>query len=242
MSELEFLKTFAATARRGGFGPPGFRCDGTTGEYRRIGNKTGATMNGQRPAATVADVMVGYQRIEKGKSPIYIVGRVSDGYVRPAREELGDLPATGEKDPWEPASWLPFWDVESREVLIFHAANDGSRDAVASLAGAFADNREAHPDQINHDPLIELNAGHYDGQHRRIFYPIFDIVDWIERPAALLRVIPPPVKVLDLKALPPAQSDQHEPVAVKAEPKKAIAPGRARDMDDEIPFAPEWRG
>jgi hypothetical protein len=175
MSDLQLLKNFAATARRGGFGPPGFRLDGTTGEYHRIDNKTGTKMNGQRLAATITDVMIGYQRIEKGKSPSYIVGRVSDGYVPPKREELGDL--NHEKDPWTLASWVPFWNPDSREVLLFHAANDGSRDAIANLVQAYVDNREAHPDQANHDPLIELGADHYDGHHRRIYFPIFDIVD-----------------------------------------------------------------
>ena len=237
MSELDLLRNFAATARRGGFGSSGFKCDGANGEFRRIADKTGKTMNLQRWAATVADVMVGYQRIEKGKSPIYIVGRVSDGFAPPTREELGDL--DHEKDPWTLASWVPFWNPDSREVLLFHAANDGSRDAVANLVQAYVDNREAHPDQANYDPLIELSADHYDGHHRRIYFPLFDIVDWVERPAAVQRVLPPPVRALDLKALPPSQppaesiaSTESAAPLVKVKPKKSAG----RDMDDEIPF------
>ena len=176
--------------------------DGTNGEYHRFTDKTGPKMNGQRWAGTIADTMVGYQHVEKGKSPTYIVGRVSDGYVPPDREELGDLPEPGEKDPWTPATWLPFWHLETREVLLFHAANDGSRKAVGNLVQAYADHRKAHPDQADYDPLIELNADHYAGKHRRIFYPLLDIVDWVQRPERLLRVIPPSGKALDLAALP----------------------------------------
>jgi hypothetical protein len=232
MTELALLRNFAATARRGGFGPPGFRMDGTTGEYRWIGSKTGK-MNGRRLAATVADVLVGFQRIEKGKSPIYIVGRVSDGYTPPAREELGDTDL--EKDPWTLASWLPCWDPETFETLLFHAPNDGSRNAVANLTEAYVDYREAHPDQANYDPLIELNADHYDGQHRRIYFPILDVLDWIERPTSLRRVLPPPVKALDLAALPAPAPAPSPSIPTK---QSTRSPG----LDDEIPFAPEWRG
>jgi hypothetical protein len=237
MSELQLLKNFAATARRGGFGSPGFKLDGTTGEYRRLGDKTGAKMNGQRLAATVADIMIGYQRIEKGKSPTYIVGRVSDGFTPPPREELGDL--DHEKDPWTLASWVPFWNPDSREVLLFHAANDGSRDAVANLVQAYVDNREAHPDQADYDPLIELGADHYDGQHRRIFYPLFDIVDWIERPVAVRRVLPAPMKLLELTAMPasppttPPKLEQSAATVAKSKPKTPVT---SEMDDDEIPY------
>ncbi len=149
----------------------------------------------------------------------------------------------GGKDPWTAATWLPCWNPETREVLVFHAANDGSKDAVANLAQAYITNCEAHPDQINFDPLIELEADSYESKHgRRIYYPVFDTVDWIERPTAILRVMPPPVKMLELTAtpaptfgeLPPAKSDQHQPIAAKAKPKKSAKPNN--DLDDEIAF------
>jgi len=220
-NEIDFLKNFAASTGRSGFGTPGFKLDGTNGAYHRFTDKTGPKMNGQRWAATVADVMGGYQRIEKGKSPIYAVGRISDGFVPPDRAELGDLPEPGEKDPWTPAAWLPFWHQETHEVLLLHAANAGSRKAVGNLAQAYAVHREAHPDQADYDPLIELNADHYDGKHRRIFYPLFDIIDWVQRPERLLRVIPPSAKALDLVALPSPTVDI---------PIKQQAP----DFDDNI--------
>ena len=93
--DLQLLRNFAATARRSNFGVPLFRLDGVAGEFRRVGNQSGVKMNGEKWAAVAADVMGGYQRIEKGKSPIFVLGRIADGYVVPQRETLGDLPEEG---------------------------------------------------------------------------------------------------------------------------------------------------
>jgi hypothetical protein len=54
MPELEHLRSYAASSWRSGFGPPGFKLDGTTGEYHQIANKAGNKMNGQRLTATPA--------------------------------------------------------------------------------------------------------------------------------------------------------------------------------------------
>jgi hypothetical protein len=180
--------------------------------------------------------------------PIYQIGRVADGYQPPPREQLGDLDEEfwpDGKDPWVRVDLLPFWDVESREVLLFSATNQGSRDAVANLIGAFVNNIAAHPEDSNKVPLVELAADSYVNKHgKQIFYPVFEIVDWIERPAAVRRILPPPVKLLELTAVPtpvpatppgdptPAKSDQRAPAVAKAKSKK---PAKL-DYDDEIPF------
>jgi hypothetical protein len=160
------------------------------------------------------------------------------------------------KDPWVRVDLLPFWDVESREVLLFTAANKGSRDAVARLVEAYLYDVETHPEDLNKVPLIELETDSYVNKHgKRIFVPIFAILDWIERPAAVRRILPPPVKMLELTAAPtavlatppsdmiPAKSDQRAPAA-KSKPKKSPQPQQSSgiDFDDEVPFAPEWRG
>jgi hypothetical protein len=229
-SQLEHLRKFAASARSGGFNVPIFRLDGNS-EYRRVGKNAKADdMNGQQLAADPGDAMTGWQQF-KDNVPIYCLGRVADGYQPPEREELGPLNPTDKKDPWARIDLLPFWDTESREVLLFSADNLGSRDAVANLIGAYADNAAAHPEDSGKVPLIELATDSYENQHgKQIYIPVFEILSWIERPDAVRRVLPPPVKALDLKALPPAQSNQHVPVVAKA--KKSAA---HTDME-EMPF------
>ena len=144
MTELAHLRNFAAAARRGGFNLPFFRLDGNTGDYHRTGKNNTATMNGQKLGCDCVDAMTGYQKFEN-KIPIYHLGRVADGYQPPPRELLGDLNESeweNGKDPWVRIDLLPFWDVESRELLLFSAANKGSRDAVAQLVEAYINNIE----------------------------------------------------------------------------------------------------
>jgi hypothetical protein len=247
MSELEHLRNFAVAAQRGGFNVPIFKLDGNTGEFRRVGKNNTGLMNGQKLASDPADTMTGWQRFRDNR-PIYILGRVADGYQPPEREELGPADPN-KKDPWQRIDLLPFWDPESREVLLFSAASQGSRDAVASLIGAYADNLAAHPEDRDKVPLIELATDSYENTHgKQIFIAIFEVIDWIERPTAVRRILPPPVRVLELAAVPTvpatppsdptlAKSDQRAPSVAKAKPKKS-AEGRAPapDMDDEIPF------
>jgi hypothetical protein len=179
---------------------------------------------------------------------------VADGYRPPPREQLGDLNTfhwENGKDPWVRIDLLPFWDVDSREVLLFSAANQGSRDAVAHLVAAYINNVEVHPEDLTKVPLVELETDSYLNKHgKKIFTPIFAIIDWIERPAAVRRILPPPVKMLELAAVPtavpatqpsPAQSNQRVSPVAKAEPKQSGGRAPVPDMD-EIPFAPEWRG
>ena len=239
MAELEHLRNFAAAARRGGFNLPFFRLDGNSGEYHRTGKTNTAAMNGQNLACDPVDAMTGYQKFE-AKVPAYQIGRVADGYQPPPREQLGDLNEfhwENGKDPWVRIDLLPFWDVESREVLLFSAANQGSRNAVAHLVAAYINNAEVHPEDLTKVPLVELETDSYLNKHgKRIFTPIFAIIDWIERPAAVRRILPPPVKMLQLTAVPtvapaappsgtiPAKFDSR----AKSKPKKPVN----FDMDD----------
>jgi hypothetical protein len=244
MPELEHLRNFAAAARRGGFGVPFFKLDGNNGEYRRSGKSNTDPMNHQKLACDPVDAMSGWQKFEK-KVPVYQIGRVASGYQPVAREELGDLDEEfwpDGKDPWKRIDLLPFWDIESREVLLFSAANKGSRDAVAQLVAAYINDIEAHPEDLNKVPLVELESDSYTNNHgKTIFYPIFAIIDWIERPAAVRRILPPPVKLLELTAVPtavaaPTKSDQRAPAVAKSRPKKSEGCAPVPDMDDEIPF------
>jgi hypothetical protein len=257
MPELEHLRNFASSARRGGFGVPFFKMDGNTGKYHRTGKTNADAMNHQKLACDAVDAMTGWRKFEN-KIPIYQLGRVSAGYAPAAREELGDLNERlwpDGKDPWEQVYLLPFWDVESREVLLFSATNRGSRDAVAALIGAYLNDVEVHPEDLHRVPLIELESDSYVNKHgKRIYVPIFSILDWIDRPVAMRRILPPPVQMLQLKVLPaptgtpatqptPAKSDKRTPV-VKAKAKNSTNTESSKliDFDDEVLFAPEWRG
>src|SRR5262249_61295632 len=108
-----------------------------------------------------------------------------------------------------------------------NAGNRGSRSAVANLIGAYADNAAAHPEESGKVPLIELATDSYKSQHgKQIYVPTFEILKWVERPDAVRRILPPPIKMLDLAALPaPA------PTAIPIQ-----QPVESSDMSEEIPF------
>jgi hypothetical protein len=233
-TDLEFLRKFVASGRSSGFNVPIFRLDGNTGEYRRVGNQNKTDiLSGQQLAADPADTMAGWQKFED-KTPIYHIGRIADGFEIPPREALGPV-NPDEKDPWRRIDLLPFWNLESREIWLFSAGNGGSRDAVANLLDAYVNKAAAHPEDHNKVPVVELATDSYENQHgKKIFVPIFEINSWIERPAAVRRILPPPIKMLELTAASepiPEKSDQPEPVAAKAKPKRS-----SKNMDDEIPF------
>jgi hypothetical protein len=124
MSELNYLRNFAASSRRTGFNVPLFRLDGNSGEYKRTSKQHPNPMNGQILASDPGDLITGWQRF-KDNTPILQVGRAADGYQPAPREQLGDLPEAGDKDPWQRVDFLPFWNPENREVLLFTASNQG---------------------------------------------------------------------------------------------------------------------
>ena len=248
MPELEHLRNFASSARRGGFGVSFFKLDGNTGEYHRTGKANANAMNHEKWASDPVDAMLGHRKFEN-KIPTYHIGRVADNFQMAQRELLGDnderLWSNG-KDPWEEVYLLPFWNVDTREVLLFSAANQGSQDAVARLVECYVNNIEVHPKDLNKVPLVELETDHYTNSHgKQIFFPIFSIIDWIERPIAVRRIRPPPV-TLELKALP-APDSTPAPSPTPTKPKTAAAKAKSKksgdestpvslDMDDEIPF------
>jgi len=233
MPELEHLRNFASSARRGGFGVPFFKMDGNTGEYHRTGKTNTDAMNHQKLACDPVDAMTGWQKFEN-KIPIYQIGRVADGYQPASREELGDVNECAwenGKDPWVRVDLLPFWDVESREILLFSATSKGSRDAVAHLVEAYIDNAEVHPEHLSRVPLIELEADSYTNKHgKKIFYPIFSILDWVERPVAVRRILPPPVKMLQLTALPTAVLAT-PPTPTKSNRRTPVAKSQSKEID-----------
>jgi hypothetical protein len=246
-TDLQLLRNFAATSRsRSGFGIPYLKLSGDDGKW--TAGKNATDMDGRRLVADVPDTMTGHQKFEGGRKPVYAVVRVLDGVAPPSRDELDERDESrwlNGKDPWQPVTLVPVFDPESREPFLFTTTTSGGHDAVASLITAYTDHCEEHSDR-NELPLVELNSDSYLNTHgKRIHFPIFEILSWVERPAAVLRIKPPPLTTLMLEAkavdsmIKPATPEtefgaptQPREAAVKAKPKRSIK----ADMDDEIPF------
>jgi hypothetical protein len=240
-ADLELLRNFVAAARsRSGFGIPFVKMNGNDGTWKA--GKDGKDMKGRRLAADPHDTMIGFQKFEN-KRPVYILGRVADGYTPPPREELGDTDENhwhGGKDPWQPVTLVPLWDPGTREGFIFTTSSQGGRDAVTSLIDAYVGNCEIHPKDIDEVPLVELSSDSYVNTHgRKIHTPVFEIVSWIECPAALRRIKPPPVVTLAIEHKPEAEPEFGSDVSAKPKPRRNQATASSGGgIDDEIPFAP----
>jgi hypothetical protein len=237
-SELEYLRRYAAAARsRGGFGVSFLKCDGNNGQWSAGKDKT--DMSGRRLAADVPDAMYGFQKFENRK-PIYVIGRIGDGYQPPDRSTLGDTDLDrwiNGKDPWAFVVLLPMFDPETREPFIFTASSDGGKDAVTALVDAVVDNVFLHPNATNQLPVCELASDSYvNSRGKEIFKPIFEIVGWDARPTAVRHIKPPPIDMLALEHKTEA-SEPVEVVSPKPKRQRVAAGGGGRaDMDDEIPF------
>jgi hypothetical protein len=224
-SELEYLRRFTATCRqRGDFGAPILKCDGNTGDYKA--GKAAKDMNKAHLVAEVPRIMIGHQKIAKGQKPLYAIGLVADGFQPLSKKELGD-DRDAENGGWAEVSMLPMFDQETREVYLFTATSQGGRDGIATLADAYLQNAEHHPEDADKLPLIELASDSYiNTAGKRIFYPVLEILAWVPRPAAVRYLEPPPVT---LEASQPAKIE-----TVSAPPAKKAE--KRTDMNDEIPF------
>jgi len=125
---------------------------------------------------------------------------------------------------------MPMYDFETHELLLFASQNNGGRDAIGNLIDAMFDTYDAHPADVGKLPICELASDSYTNTHgKRIYFPIFEIVGWTERPAEVQRIKPPPIDMLAIenKSKPAGSIPPIKPTA-SAKP--------AHDMDDEIPF------
>jgi hypothetical protein len=172
-----------------------------TGEW--TAGKNATSMNGRKRVADVPDLMKGHQRFQDRK-PIYALVRVANGISPPRREQLGDTDSLlwdrDEGDPWKFVAALPFFDPETREPFIYITSTDGGIRAIGSLVKAFAAEQRERPGKL---PLVELDKDSYPNKRGgRTFVPIFDIVVWLDRPAAVKRSLPPPLPPLSVGRQP----------------------------------------
>jgi hypothetical protein len=230
-AERDNLRRFVIASRqRGDFGATFLKCDGRSGAY----TAGKANMNGAKLLAELPDVMHGWQRLERGQKPIYCIGRVADGFEPPDREALGDnvpgLWADPKQDPWSEVSMSPMLDLENCEHFLFTTTSDGGRNAVAALLDAYLDNLKDHPEDTNKLPIVTLSSDSYtNSNNKKIYFPVFEIDSWDERPSAVRHIKPPPISMLTLEA------DANPPTKALPAPARARKNARA-DMDDEIPF------
>jgi hypothetical protein len=144
---------------------------------------------GTRFVAVMHSLCIGWVRWENNMPTDTDMGLVLNGFQPKRRSELGDtdkqlweLDEEGEpKDPWQFQNYLVLREVKSGEIYTFVTSSKGGLGCIGELSKAYGKNVRQHPDDL---PIIEIDVGSYQHRERsvgRIKYPIFRVVDWIDK-------------------------------------------------------------
>jgi hypothetical protein len=249
-SDLEKLRGYAAASRSqvNFAGATFIKFDWKVGKW--TAGKAGTDMTGRQLVADLPDAMGGFQRFESGQKPQYALTQILDSAVAPIeRDDLGDTDYL-DKDPWVAVTVIPFFNPETHQVFVVSAAYS-ARDAASNLIDALLDHIAAEPEAATKLPIVTLGVREYTkGDGNPGYAAQFDIEGWVDRPASVLHVKPPPLTITVEAAskttsttngtsATSALSAKAESSDGTAKPKRKVAvsamPGKA-DFDDTIPF------
>lgn len=159
------------------------------------------------------------------KAVSHKVGKISEGFVVPAREDLDDVaedmwpvgPDGKRKDPWAFTMFLPLVSPEGDHLFTYSTSSVGGTQAIYMLIDRYAWIGEKHPGQF---PIVELGLeGYYNKKYSNTtLNPTFKIISWVDRPS---------LGVDQKISAPTAAAETNEP------PPHELPPD---DMSDEIPF------
>jgi hypothetical protein len=137
--------------------------------------------------AAVDALVVGWVRWSGKQQVERRLGRVSDGFREPSREELGHLDESQwemdndgrPNDPWQKTRLLPLKRVSDGELFTLTLNGRGrGGEAVGRLAGAYGRSRN----RTDSYPIIKLGVDAYEHkQYGRIKFPVLPIVGWRPR-------------------------------------------------------------
>jgi hypothetical protein len=193
---------------------------------------------GTQYIADVPGLEHGYVRFETGQKPVHHLGLIRNGYRLPPREVYGELDESewevdkqgNPKDPYQPQFYLPLVNVRTGDTLHFVTSSDGGQRALAALSKAYSPKR--HTSEL---PIISLGVGSYDHDDwGRVLFPVLTVVAWHD--CGIIHTLPsaPPSA-----ALPSPTTSKPAANAYAEATGKSVKTGA--DMDDDIPFGPEFR-
>lgn len=141
---------------------------------------------GSKLVANMDELMVGWIRWESNRPTDHIMGKISENYQPPRRNELGDtdkamweIDSQGkERDPWQFSNYLLLWGVADAELYTFATSSKGGLNALGDLCKVYGKAMAQHPDEY---PIIELGDDSYPHSNKefgRIKVPAFKIVGW----------------------------------------------------------------
>lgn len=144
---------------------------------------------GTKLVAHIPELLRGWVRWEDNKPTDHIMGKVSDRFKMPRRDELGDHDKSmwetdnngKERDPWQKTYYLLLLGAEEGhdELYTFSAASKGGIDAVLDLCAKYSAGKRKQKGDVL--PIVALGGGSYMHPNRelgRIKTPDFKLVGW----------------------------------------------------------------
>lgn len=156
------------------------------GEYF-CGQENDEVAIGTQFVANMDEMLAGWIRWQDNKPTDHVMGKVSDGYQPPRRNELGDddkrqweTDLKGEpRDPWQFSNYLLLKGTgDDSELYTFTASSKGGLNALGDLCKVYGTAMAQRPNEY---PVIELGVNAYDHPNRalgRIKVPTFKVVGW----------------------------------------------------------------
>jgi len=164
---------------------------------------------GTQFVANMDEMLAGWIRWENNKPTDHVMGKVSDGYQPPRRNELGDtdkdqweVDAQGQqRDPWQFSNYLLMKGAGADDGLYtFTTSSRGGLNALGDLCKVYG---KAMAQRADEYPVVALGVNAYDHPNRsfgRIKVPTFQIVGWApkavfaEDAEAIVKAEEPPKK------------------------------------------------
>lgn len=141
---------------------------------------------GTQLVANMDELMVGWIKWEDSKPSEQIMGRVSENYQPPRRNELGDTDKNDwevddqgqHRDPWQFSNYLIMKEPGGEEFYTFTTSSRGGLNAIGELCKSYGKLMRQKPDQF---PIVALGVGSYQHTNKsfgRIKFPILELVGW----------------------------------------------------------------
>jgi hypothetical protein len=168
--------------------------------------------------AHMPTLTIGYVKWAENRPVDHKMGLVSEGFVPPKRETLGDLDKEAwerydddrPRDPWQLTNYLVMSDPETKDLYTFATSSKTGLSSLGELVKAYGQRMRQFPDEY---PAVELQCRHYiDADYGEIRFPGFKVADWVDGApyAALLNS--------------PSDASPSEPPPVATKPKAIEAP------------------
>ena len=141
---------------------------------------------GTQFVANMDEMLIGWIRWQDNKPTDHIMGKVSAGYQKMRRNELGDLDEKewevddrgDPRDPWQESNYLLVKGVSDGELYTFTTGSKGGRDALGDLCKEYGKVLVQHAAEY---PVVAIGVRSYDHPNKsygRIKTPEFKIVGW----------------------------------------------------------------